>query len=300
MKYCIAGQLIEICSDIPERIANLLQGFGNFVTSSDSGEALLQFRMHSSPLENDLLLKWEDYKIIHTFNLEDHLCNFLRNGKRFLFTISDESGRCPMYLTMELGSSVVKCCYDPEHWKEGLPNPDHLKFSIWMAMAFTGIPSMLSAVHSSVIISKGKAILFLGESGTGKSTHTRLWLQHFPDCRLLNDDSPLLLIEGDKPYVCGSPWSGKGRCYLNERYPIAAVVRLNQSPFNKMEKLSKIRSIGALYPSFPPAFLKDVDFQDDVCAIISKVVSTTPVYLLHCLPDRKAAELVRDTVYCAD
>jgi len=76
-----------------------------------------------------------------------------------------------------------------------------------------------------------------------------------------------------------------------------AIVRIKQHPFNKIQKLNTLESFGALYPSFPPAFLKDNFFEGHICEIISKVISTTPVYLLHCLPNREAAEMVKETVY---
>lgn len=62
------------------------------------------------------------------------------------------------------------------------------------------------AVHSSVISLDGRAVLFLGESGTGKSTHTRLWREHIPGARLLNDDSPIIRIapEGAAEAASGS------------------------------------------------------------------------------------------------
>jgi len=116
---------------------------------------------------------------------------------------------------------------------------------VWMAMAFIGIPRHTVALHASVVIYANRAVLVLGESGTGKSTHAALWLKHIPGCSLLNDDSPLIRIELDEnkqlvPFVYGSPWSGKGQCYLNERYPVAAFVRLQQHKINQVTRLSKL------------------------------------------------------------
>ncbi|MPN39251.1 hypothetical protein SDC9_186779 [bioreactor metagenome] len=64
-----------------------------------------------------------------------------------------------------------------------------------------------------------------------------------------------------------------------------------------MELLPKVGAFCALYPSFPPAFLKDTFFEDHICEFISSVLTTVPVYILHCLPEREAAHLVLDTVY---
>lgn len=82
-------------------------------------------------------------------------------------------------------------------------------------------------VHASCVSMEGKSYLFLGKSGTGKSTHARQWLQAFPDCRLLNDDNPALRIEDGKVMVYGTPWSGKTSCYKNEGYPVAGIARLS-------------------------------------------------------------------------
>ena len=55
-------------------------------------------------------------------------------------------------------------------------------------------PKQAIAIHSSVIESSGRGTLFLGESGTGKSTHTRLWRENIEGARLLSDDSPSVRI----------------------------------------------------------------------------------------------------------
>ena len=77
------------------------------------------------------------------------------------------------------------------------------------------------SVHASCVSQDGRSFLFLGKSGTGKSTHARQWLETFPDCHLLNDDNPVLRIEGGRVMAYGTPWSGKTPCYKNECYPSA-------------------------------------------------------------------------------
>ena len=54
------------------------------------------------------------------------------------------------------------------------------------------------SIHSSAVVLGGRAFLFLGSSGTGKSTHSALWLKNFPGARLLNDDNPALRLEDGK------------------------------------------------------------------------------------------------------
>ena len=152
------------------------------------------------------------------------------------------------------------------------------------------------AVHSSVVVRDGRAVLFLGESGTGKSTHTRLWLNNLDGSWLLNDDSPFIAVEQGQAVVYGSPWSGKTPCYRPERVPVAGIVRLSQAPHNRIRRLSPVAAFGALYPSLPPAFAYDEYLTDRLCALASSVLERVPVYHLECLPDRAAAELSCRTV----
>ena len=80
--------------------------------------------------------------------------------------------------------------------------------------------------HSSTVVKEGKAYLFLGKSGTGKSTHSGLWLKHIAGTRLLNDDNPVVYVTPEgTPMVSGSPWSGKTPCYKNEEYPVGGIVQ---------------------------------------------------------------------------
>lgn len=288
MNYTIAGQDIEIITDYPQSIARLLPGFAPFQNPSPTKEPMLELSRVFEQEELDLLWNNSDNKIIHTFDLENDLCTLSKNGNNYYFTIAQRDGGVLIEFAMELGSSKVKY---------RLKSDSHFKFSLWMALGFTGIPKLICAVHSSVIIYNNSAVLFLGESGTGKSTHTKLWLEHIAGSTLLNDDSPILSIDQEKPIVHGSPWSGKGQKYVNECYPIKAVVRIIQHPSNKLQKLNTLESFAALYPSFPPAYLKDNYFQDHICEIISKVICSTPIYHLYCLPNRQAAQLVMETIY---
>ena len=66
-------------------------------------------------------------------------------------------------------------------------------------------------MHCAVVEYDGKCYAFLGRSGTGKSTHTSLWLKNLPNAKILNGDKPILLYDGDSFIVYGTPWQGKER-----------------------------------------------------------------------------------------
>jgi hypothetical protein len=171
-----------------------------------------------------------------------------------------------------------------------------LRFGIWIMFGIVSIPLGCIAIHSSAIICRNRAILFLGESGTGKSTHTRLWRENIEGARLLNDDSPILRIVGDEVLVYGSPWSGKTPCYKNEVYPIAGFCRLSQAPHNAIRRLPTIAALGALLPSCPPQFADDDELKEAIYTSLGKILKSCATYHLECLPNSDAAQLSHDTI----
>lgn len=173
-----------------------------------------------------------------------------------------------------------------------------LRFATWLAYNTLAAPLGRVAVHSSTVVCQGKAVMCLGESGTGKSTHTRLWQKHIAGATLLNDDSPIVSATADGGVeVYGSPWSGKEPCFRQEHYPLAALVRIVQRPENVITRLSTIEAYTALQPSCPPSMMYDEKLLDRVVPLISEIISKVPVYRLGCLPDADAARLSYSTIY---
>lgn len=172
-------------------------------------------------------------------------------------------------------------------------------FGLWVAYGLQTVCRNRIAIHSSCIVKDGKAFLFLGESGTGKSTHTRLWREHIPGATLLNDDSPIVVSDGGQAWVYGSPWSGKTPCYRTERFPLCGCVRLSQAPFNRMERLTTLQAYAALHPSCPPMFAYADALYDGISATLGRLLPNVPFYRLACLPDKDAARLSYRTL-CGD
>ena len=172
-----------------------------------------------------------------------------------------------------------------------------LRFALWVGYGLMTLPYDTVAIHSSCIVHDDMAVLFLGESGTGKSTHTRLWREHVEGSFLLNDDSPVIRVEDGKVWAYGSPWSGKTPCYKPERHELKGCVRLSQAPYNQIRKLSVLQAYGAMHPSCPPEFAYDNDLYDHIGNFMNKLLASTPFYHLACLPDREAALLSCKTVF---
>ena len=105
-------------------------------------------------------------------------------------------------------------------------------------------------IHASVIEKDGKALIFLGKSGIGKSTHSKLWQEFVPGCSLLNDDEPIIRIMNDGTIkVFGAPWSGSTPCYRNASADVTAFVHLHQSAENRLTKQNGVESFTSLLQS---------------------------------------------------
>lgn len=161
--------------------------------------------------------------------------------------------------------------------------------------AFCATPHKTLLFHSSVTVKDGLAYMFLGYSGTGKSTHSRQWLAAFPQAWLLNDDNPIVRILPDETVrVYGSPWSGKTPCYKAESAPVQALVQLAQAPQNSIEKLRMTHAYPYILASV--SGLKIIpNAMDHLYETIAALLEKTPVYKLECLPNEDAARVCYQT-----
>ena len=180
----------------------------------------------------------------------------------------------------------------------GLPN-HVMRFAIdnaaMLLFAFATSHNRLLEMHASVVVHEGKARLFLGHSGTGKSTHARQWLAQFHQAYLLNDDNPVLLMDSNnRAWVYGSPWSGKTPCYRNERVPVTAIVQLEQAPENSIAPLAPSQAYAYMLSSCSGMKVLH-EAMDGLHETISTVVMNVPMYKLRCLPDKQSAQLCYDT-----
>ncbi|MBP5546808.1 MAG: hypothetical protein J6X59_05990 [Bacteroidales bacterium] len=244
-----------------------------------------EFEIPSMEVRLDRVVTLPDCRWLHEFRILDgqQTCRFGVDAERTYYYTFDRHG----VLRYREGEGVDIDMQD---------NMEALRFALWTAYAMMGVRLGAAPVHSSVVVCEGKAVMCLGESGTGKSTHTRLWLENIAGTHLLNDDSPIVSLVGDEVRVFGSPWSGKSDCYLQESYPIAGLLRLEQRKENTIRRLGVVESFTALQPSCPPSLAKDELCMDLLVEYISKVIERVPVYRMGCLPDADAARLSHKTI----
>ena len=154
--------------------------------------------------------------------------------------------------------------------------------------------------HAAGIRYNGLGYLFLGKSGTGKSTHARLWLKYNEGSELFNDDNPVVRLfknEAGKSFakVYGSPWSGKTPCYKNVEMELGAFVLLSQAPFNKISMLKGVSAYAAIVPSIS-GMRWDKRIADGLHETENGLASCIPSWYLECLPDEAAAKLCLENV----
>lgn len=279
-KYQIAGHLFEVFGEkLCEAVARI-EGFRPFEVLE--GEPVFGFQ------EGKVTDVPEMAKVEYTLEYEGVKGTFGRTAEGFRLNLQPEA-EAAFDIWFREGETVV---YLGGNWSMLL-----YRFALWVAYGLMTLRRDTLAIHSSCIVYQDKAVLFLGESGTGKSTHTRLWREHIEGAVLLNDDSPMIRVEEGKVWTYGSAWSGKTPCYKQERYELVACVRLSQAPYNRIQKLSVLQAYGAIHPSCAPEFAYDDALYDEVSSIIGQILSLVPCYHLACLPDREAALLSFQTLF---
>lgn len=186
--------------------------------------------------------------------------------------------------------SEAKIFVEPTSSSLGLNN------SLMVVYAFSSVRFNALLMHSSVVSNEGYAFLFLGTSGTGKSTHSSMWLKNIPGTELMNDDNPVLRVQGAKVFVYGSPWSGKTPCYKNVMAPVGAIVKIAQHPLNEISLLDSLNSFAVMTSSC--SRLKwDKVISNQIFDTITKVVYLTNIFQLNCRPDAEAAQVCHQSVF---
>ncbi|MVZ63661.1 hypothetical protein [Sphingobacterium humi] len=217
-------------------------------------------------------------------------------GENFRFYECADTYQAIIYVGSEENKWVMECSKDFQNSTIYLAIDDRNLISnlcTWYTMMAFGQAALAFdtiLIHASVVQVDRFAYAFLGKSGTGKSTHSQLWLSAIKGALLLNDDNPAVRIRGEKVEVFGTPWSGKKKCYLARKAQLRAFVRLEQAPFNQFKEVLGMEAFLEVVPSCTSIRWNRELFHkmnDTLEAILKKV----KVGRLKCLPNIRAAEL---------
>ena len=283
--YKVGEHLFAI--ETKESIFSLLPNYAPFET--DEFGATHVFIIH---VEEGSMCAAEGWESVYTDRSDEDMprIEMYRRGGEWLFLLS-----------VNRDTEVVCSIRCDKNWsdvhvttKEG-----YERFAIdnaaMLIYAFRTVSLNTLLFHSSVTVRDGKAYMFLGHSGTGKSTHSRQWLAAFEEAWLLNDDNPVVRIsESGEVRVYGSPWSGKTACYVAKDAPVQALVQLAQAPKNKIERLRMTQAYPYILASVSGLKILP-ESMDAIYGSIARLLELCPVYRLECLPDTAAAQLCAQT-----
>lgn len=278
--YKVAGHLFRIIHD-EEEMTDLLPSYEPFKTN-EGGEPLFTIT-----IDNRVIPGWIGRKLgffpCNSANFEVY-----RQGiSSYQILISDESNIPCAFLQSGNGMHDITVTTRGSHSMAqfGLNN------AVMLAYTYNTAPLGTLLMHSSVVENGGKAYMFLGASGRGKSTHSDLWVKHIPGSTLINDDNPVLRISPDgTPVIYGSPWSGKRPIYKNVSYPVGGLTAIEQRPQNSIRREPVPVAFGILLSSCSTMkFDKAVHMH--VCHTITQLLEKLPIHTLSCRPDAEAAQL---------
>lgn len=150
-------------------------------------------------------------------------------------------------------------------------------------------------IHSSALVFGCKAYLFSAESGVGKSTHTKMWLDNFGDkVHILNDDKPVVKIKSGVPFCCGTPFDGGSGIANNGTVPLGAVVFIERSDTNFVTIPETKEIVQRLYTST----VRFVNKTDGQCLLFNfdNLIRHTNFFVLHCNTDVSAVRVAYDKI----
>ena len=173
-------------------------------------------------------------------------------------------------------------------------NPNRLSILPFIGCEALLLRNNAFLLHSSVVLHRGKTILFSGPSGAGKSTQAALW-ESTLGAKILNGDRCVVMKKADGFYGGGSLWSGSSRIFQPEQAPIAGILLVHQAQENSLERMD--------YEAFTPLFTQsivnnwDTGFMEIYTDLLSELIDRVPIYRLNCRPDADAVLLVRDALF---
>lgn len=287
--YRVGGHLFTLDIRSTDSVSDLeLQNYAPFRTTEEIDSDLLftltvTDRLDNHNTENERTVCFDD----ENGRME---LSFLQSGK-LRVKLWSSSGKLCSEMVIDCGyrSASAVISDTPELKRYALDS------SLMMLYSFASAAHQTILIHASAIEYNGRGYLFLGKSGTGKSTHSQLWIENISGSSLLNDDNPILRITDGTCKVYGSPWSGKTPCYLNQSVRAGAIVRLSQGPVNKIKPLSSFAAYGALLPAC--SFIRwDHSMAESIHCTLSHIIENVHIFSMECRPDQDAAILCKETV----
>ncbi len=217
-------------------------------------------------------------------------------------------GRFYRYITNGDGKVMFALCYTPDYSQADilLPRDFHTPYFTLTSFEYMQTGYFFNCrysylgggiLHSSSIAYKGQGIAFSANSGTGKSTHVGLWRQCFGEAvTVINDDKPAIYFDGERPILCGTPWSGKTDLNNNVQAPLKAIVIVERGEQNSIRRLDVVEGMNHLvHQRNRPYFDKELGLT--MLDFTIKLLDSVPMYALTCNMSEQAVETVFKEIF---
>lgn len=215
-----------------------------------------------------------------------------RDGKTVV--IDEENGTYTVYFKAAAGGFYAKRISSFYDSGSEVILSDEARNKLWIRLILNtlGVEELAARknafiFHSSFIVKDGKAILFTGPCGIGKSTQADLW-QKYKGTEIINGDKTMIYCENGKAYASGLPFSGSSHICLNKSFELDTIVRLEQSVQNSVEPLTLAESFVCLLKS---AYIP-LRFGDSISRTIGTILPGIRVCRLSCTPDEQAVTML--------
>lgn len=155
------------------------------------------------------------------------------------------------------------------------------------------LPYDVLMMHAAIVVLDGQAVAFAAPSGTGKTTHARLWCAHFGRrAEILNGDKPLLRVCQDGFWAYGTPWKGKENLGTTGSAPLRAVCFLEQGAQNAIRSIGGAETLCRLVQQvLIPAREPELSL---TLGLVDRLMEQLPFYVLSCTPEESAVCTVYD------
>ena len=269
--YLILNKIIQVDeSELLEEVPEL--NMFTMTSDKEDPDVMMYFTERNQREECYAIsyLSWRHRKILDQMFFSTH------NHRVMLYTLNDK----PYTLVLSGGQEC-----DRESFLE-----------LFMAGFYSYISRFETMLlHASAVVYRKESLVFVAPSGTVKTTQAKLW-NTYRDALILNGDKVFLKQESDGIHAWGSPWKGSSPYACNASAPVKAIIVLEQGKENRIRKLTGIEAMSRFVPHvFFPQW--DEKCELGVLKFLDVVMKETDIYLLSCLPEESAVDLVEQTIW---
>ena len=287
--FNIAGFIVAVNCPEEWELVNMLPSFLPFRFYDERTIFRYLFQCDVLPMTGDVRTEGETL-LEETVNDMGTVRLYARSGQ-YRLALAGGDGSLMRFMLADKDFSTLKIYLDRSDRESGHALSSLLRIAYSQAILYNDS----LAIHASAVFREGRSYLFMGKSGTGKSTHARLWMEHIPGTGLLNDDNPTVRVMSGKAYAFGTPWSGKTPCYRPWFFPVGGMVRLVLAPENRFALQEGGDAFVAIYPGCSVIF-QDAELRDRLYDTVARLAGRVPVGTLECKPEKDAAILCHESL----